>query len=252
MAFRIGYRDYWSQGTILATYSSAHPQWPPTDTQVDIVSQAWRTAPATTSGWIDCDILNATAIDMFAILGHNYTSGATIAFYGADDAGFSSNVVTETVTWVAGSIFGFFSTPRTKRYWRLSISNASNTDGFLQTGVIKLYASWTPSRPYLATYQPGQDTASTVNISGSRDILGASLPVLGIQSLPFAGMTNSDLATFLDFQAYVDILNAFVIVFDDSAPATNSKYAYLTELTVPEPQWYNYVNFVINFREAAQ
>ena len=252
MALKIGYRDYWSQGTILA-WSSQDPQFLPQDTQVDVVTQSWRTAPGTTSGTIDCDILSAVPLDTFAILGHNYTAGATIQLIGADDSAFSTNVVTETVTWAASNIYGLFSTTRTKRYWRLSISDAGNGAGYLETGVIRLYQAWAPGRPFLATYQPNEDSASTAQGSSSRDVFADAKPVLDGKTLPFAGMSDADLATVLDLQKVCDILvNAFIIIFDDTAPSASGWFVYLLELTVPEPRYHDYNNFTLVIRKVAQ
>jgi hypothetical protein len=370
MALKIGYRDYWSQGTIYGV-STQDPQFPPEDTQVDIITQSWRTHHGTGSGngqfavsattkyidfdeggaektatltpgvyngttlathvqaqmvaagtkaytcaydettglftltspsgtfvirWqsgthtatsaapvlgysqaandsgaltyvgdyqrfntyedIKNDLLSAVPLDMFAILGHNISSAATaITFYGADDAAFTTGVVTENVTswWAAGNIYGFFSTPRTKRYWRFIVYDPANPNGYIEVGVIKLYASWTPGRPFLASYQPNEDSASTAQETGSRDVIADAKPVLDGKTLPFAGMSDADLSTVLDLQGVCDVLvNAFVIVFDDTAPSTSGWFVYLLELTVPVPEYPNYNNFTLVVRKVVQ
>lgn len=201
---------------------------------------------------IQMDILSAVAVDMFYIGGHNLSASALIYFWGADDSAFTVNVVTETVTWSSINIFGLFSTPRTKRYWRLLIYDPANINGYIQIGVIKLYTSWTLSRSYNAEYGHTGESSSSLETSDDLSLFGQARPVLGVWSLPFSGMTDAEMAILLQMQTVLDVLNAFVVIRDDTVPATTGIYGYLAELTPPEPQWKDYVNFTLVIREAAQ
>jgi len=116
--------------------------------------------------YIAIDLGSAVALDMFFIGNHNFSSAALTYLQGADDDAFTTNVVTETLTWTATSIYGFFSEVRTKRYWRLLVFDPTNPDGYIEVGVIKLYLAWTLSRGIDASYAPGKESASEI---GTRD-----------------------------------------------------------------------------------
>lgn len=253
MSMRIGYRDLWSGGTIIG-YSSQGPAWPAEDTQIDDLGMAWRSTSLGSPDYISNDFGNdSSPADMFAILGHNFTSDADINLVGADDDAFTENVVTEPITWAAGNIYGLMSAMRTKRYWKLTVTDASNSDGFVRVAVIRVYSSWILSRMYLTDHPEGSDTVSQSNESGNRGVFGDLRPVLGTKSLIFEGMYSYEGETILDLAKTVDALGlCFIIIEDDADPADSGWFGYLVSLDGYNTPSYNYVNFTLNIREAAE
>ena len=96
------------------------------------LDKVWRsTGLASETVTIDAGAGETFTMDSFAIVGHNLTSGATIDFQmNATDA-WGAPSVDESVTWRAGIIVHYF-TSATYRFARIVISDAANTDGYIE------------------------------------------------------------------------------------------------------------------------
>jgi hypothetical protein len=148
---RIAYRNLWREGTIIAV-STENAQYPAEETQEDSPQSKWRTTSAPTGGdTIDCDFGAAYEYDLIGILGHNIQAGATIQVIGADDDAFTSNVVTDTLTYVGNNLWQILGTARTKRYCRVSVIDVGNPSGYVAIGTIIVAKGNALDRKY----QPG-------------------------------------------------------------------------------------------------
>ena len=104
----------------------------------DIVEQVWRST--STSATIQCDseISQGVFLDTLAMLGHNFTTSATVELQGSNSPIFattpySQNLFTELndMYWIEPML------PTTSyRYWRFVINDPTNSDGYLQIGTI--------------------------------------------------------------------------------------------------------------------
>ena len=72
-------------------------------------------------------------MDSFAIVEHNLTSGATIKIQGNATDAWGGPTIDETVTWRKDIIVHYF-TSTALRFWRIIISDAANTDGYIEVG----------------------------------------------------------------------------------------------------------------------
>ena len=104
------------------------------------------------------DLGSKRAVDYCTILGHNFTSGATIKIQGNASNVWTAPSVDITLTYTANNIYYAFSSTQTYRYWRLTVDDASNTDTYLQ--ISKLWLSSYLQLPYMAKSQK-IPTAST-------------------------------------------------------------------------------------------
>jgi hypothetical protein len=76
---------------------------------------------------IDIDFGSSQECQFIAIVGHKFSSSATITLENDDNAGMTSPDLSHSVTWHADAIYIVLSANYTNRYWRLSIDDASNT-----------------------------------------------------------------------------------------------------------------------------
>lgn len=117
------------------TISSSSPSFPRTYLIDEARKTPWRSlslgSPSVT---IDIDLGAATTIRSLAILNNNFSSGTYKLFYGATSPATHSVTLTSKnqSMWVS-----FFAT-QTKRYWRLSLQEASIASGFYQIGELRL------------------------------------------------------------------------------------------------------------------
>lgn len=107
----------------------------------DVEEEVYRSA--TTAVTLTCDVGagESTPIDTLAIRSHNLTVDATITVEGSNVSDFS--VINHTFTVPVTLTHAYYIAPtfpveaeKTNRYWRISITDTSNPDGYVQVGVI--------------------------------------------------------------------------------------------------------------------
>ena len=89
------------------------------------------------------DLGSSQQVKALIIYDHNLTSAATITIDADAAATFNSGAggapeLTETVTWASGKILHYLAAATTKRYWRLSITDAANPDLYVEIGELYL------------------------------------------------------------------------------------------------------------------
>lgn len=103
-----------------------------------IPSKAGRTG-TTTELELTFDMIAAVSVQQVAILNHNFTTAATVTLAGATNSAFSPTAISLGLTSVIDlPILGEFSALQTYRYWRLTVSDATNPDGYLEIGHVSL------------------------------------------------------------------------------------------------------------------
>ena len=104
---------------------------------------SYRSAALESPNTITITLDTEAQADALIIFDHNLTSTATIVLWADDAATFDTDggaaQVIESVTWAADKILHYLTTPdRTKKYWQLRITDAANTDGYIEIGEIYL------------------------------------------------------------------------------------------------------------------
>lgn len=89
---------------------------------------------AVTAQSIVFDFGSAVNINTFAILGHNISTAATITV-SANSSDSWPGATSQTLTGNVNMILKFFA-QETYRYWKLSIDDPTNTDGYIEIGRI--------------------------------------------------------------------------------------------------------------------
>ena len=177
------------------------------------------------------DLLTAYQYNFIAILNHNISSSATITLYGADDAAFSVNLVSDVITYNANNIYFFLSAARTKRYVQLRIADPENSNSYLQIAVIYLGNYWEPSRKHGSEYGYGMDEISEGEESDSRTYYGtASKPRLSTYYFDYQNIDAASRANALDLMDECGIGKAFVFCEDYENPNSSSYYVQNLEL----------------------
>lgn len=99
------------------------------------LAKTWRSTN-TSSEWVMLD-LGATTISVnhIAIAEHNFSTKATIEFEASSSSGFSSPVLTTTLTHSTGIIMQAI-TATTKRFVRYMVDDSTNNDGYIEYGRI--------------------------------------------------------------------------------------------------------------------
>lgn len=99
-----------------------------------MVVTKWRST-GDTDEWIKINFGSAVSITDVAIIGHNFTNGATVRIQGNNSDSWGSPTINETITW-RDYIMDKAFTGGSHTWWRLHIADAANPDTFLQFGYI--------------------------------------------------------------------------------------------------------------------
>ena len=119
-----------------------------------------------TSQWILFDATAAVSVDFFYIQSHNITSGATIKIQANASDSWGSPSIDQTVTWSSGYMLYEWGSTQSYRYWRFSVSDASNTDDYIELSYVFLGQAL--SMPGMELSQDfGRNTTSTATFSNS-------------------------------------------------------------------------------------
>lgn len=91
---------------------------------------------------ITIDLGSAQEVQALILYDHNLTSGTTLSIDADDADTFDSDggspQFTESITWNSEKILHYLSTATTRRYWRLNITDAANSDGYIEIGELYL------------------------------------------------------------------------------------------------------------------
>jgi hypothetical protein len=142
MAFRILYNAASDRGANVITSSSDGTSNTDDNAVDDRVGKVWRTDTDTTE-WIKWDlVVTSKNVDCVALIGHNLTASATVTFEGHTADSWGAPTVNETLTIATDSdsnvlpnIVHYF-TQDTLRWWRVTIDDPTNPDGYIQVGRI--------------------------------------------------------------------------------------------------------------------
>ncbi len=99
----------------------------------------YRSAGLEAPNTIVFDLGSAKAIDAISIYDHNFTSGATITLEANTADSWGSPAFSETIVYNADKILQYLASQQTYRYWRLSIADASNPDGYIEIANLGLF-----------------------------------------------------------------------------------------------------------------
>ena len=101
------------------------------------LAKTWRsTSP--TAQTIVCNLGSALAVNTIAVLGHNLSGSAavTVEAHASDSWGAPS--FTTSMTYNSAAILKFLASNETYQYWRFTLDDATNSDGYVEAGRIWL------------------------------------------------------------------------------------------------------------------
>ena len=129
---RIAYNNYIDLLTSTAiTVLTVAINYPFTNTQDQRLSQQYRTT-AVTSQTIILDLGSAKSISTTAIISHNFTPSVSVTIEGNTSNSWPG-ATSKTIIYNAGMMLNFF-TPVSYQWWRFTISDPTNINGYLSIG----------------------------------------------------------------------------------------------------------------------
>ena len=151
---KIVYTNHVDDATITASSSSTG--FGTANLQDSRVSRVWRSTSTTVT--IVFDFGSAVSFAGVGIAGHNFTSGATVTLEWNDADSWGSPAGSQSLT-VESTITETFSSV-SYRYARLSVTDASNSDGYIEIGRVAIGAAMTDPEIGIEAQFPRQSTTT--------------------------------------------------------------------------------------------
>jgi hypothetical protein len=203
-----------------------------------------------TAEYIDMDYGSALEDDFIALLNHNLTSAAVITYYGADDAAFTSNVVSDVIAWNALNIYKFLAAARTKRYRRLHVVDPKNPSCYIQIGTIVTGKAFAPNRNFIAPYSKGLiDETETETPPSGNLFVTLRRSKKNNWGLQFNGLTEASIASIAAMIDCCGVSEALMFCTDTAAPNGNTHWARLKETEQQEMQAINHWSWTATLEE---
>lgn len=96
----------------------------------------YRSAALGAPNTITVDLGSAQEVEACILMDHNFTSAATLLLEADDADSFDSDggsaQFSEAMSWASAQILHYLSAAETRRYWRISVTDAGNTDGYIE------------------------------------------------------------------------------------------------------------------------
>jgi hypothetical protein len=128
---RIIWNNVWDTHEITAnSEASGYPAANLQDISCEVVT---RSTGDTSEWWKIGDGVTKIKMSSFAIINHNFTSGATVTLQGNDTDSWGAPSKEEVITYNADIMTKFF-TEGEYYYWRLLVADASNPDEYIEIG----------------------------------------------------------------------------------------------------------------------
>lgn len=182
-----------------------------------------------TAEWFKFSLSSAVDVDRAFILTHNITSGATVNLQGNATDVWTSPSVDVTMVWGADYITYVFSATESYQYWRITVADSSNPDGYIEMSYVSLSED---------LIMPGMDTGQIISKkTNSRATKSIGGQLYGDRLLDFkAAQINlpdieeskrTEINTFFDT---VDITRPFILlIWEDDLDIEPPIYCALTE-----------------------
>ena len=165
---------------------------------------------------LDCGAIQR--IGVCALVNHNLTTVATVRLEGSNNSGFSSlEYDSGALTVYDHTDYAFSFVQAEARYWRISISDTSNPDGYIAIG--RVFLGWRFQPAINIAYSP---SLSVESLTVVQETLGGQeyfdlRPNRRIWTGSWDAMTDSEAyAIWLQVQRGEDVSGEVYLIFDDA------------------------------------
>lgn len=178
--------------------------------------------------WV-IDLGSAQEIKALVLYDHNLTSGAVIHIQGHTADSWGTPDFDDTVTYNADKIVHYLTSATTKRYWRLKIEDADNTDDYIQIGEL-----------FLGSYLELTDNFSTESIRTYRSIHSVNINRYNVSGYQHYNLANSWSLSFeKSLTNYASLKTMFEALFDKDAGTIQPLY-FNEDSASPNNTWMVY------------
>lgn len=181
-----------------------------------------------TAEYIVFNLGSAKAIDYIAILGHNFTTSVNAHIQANATDVWTAPSIDQHITYAADSMIYEFASAETYQYWRLLITDTTNTDGYLQ--ISKVYIGDYIQMPYMAKdAKLPLSSTSDLDESTSGQVYGNPGHFFRAGSVTFPYITDTERLAINAFYRLTDKYIPFILLWWEDDIATETPlYARIT------------------------
>jgi len=132
--------------------SSEESEFPVSNVKHRWHTRHWRSTDVS-SEWVKWDLGSVKDIKAFVLKYHNFTSGATLKIQANSSDSWGSPPLDESLTYNAGHLVKFWDSAQSYRWWRVTIADAGNSDGYLRVGRIFCGDYFSPQYNFTNAYR---------------------------------------------------------------------------------------------------
>lgn len=192
---------------------------------------------------IICDLTIAQKIGVVALIAHNFSEDAELRIEGSTSPSFSTSTFDSGyLPTYDGTTFGTNIDSDALRYWRISISDTANTDGFIEIGRVFIGHAWKPMRNISWGPSLGIESSSSMTAS----LGGPEYPEIRSNRRVWRGkwdfLTVSEGYLWSRIQRSQDITGEVYLIIDDSDFTYRDQTQFLGRLRELSPVEYPYLD----------
>ena len=181
--------------TATATANSAATDFPVTNLQHEWFKKEWRST-GVASEWVKFDLGSAQNVAALVVKYHNFTGAATVHIQANATDAWGAPSVDVALPVTSDLIVYFWSAAQSYRWWRLTIVDAGNTDGYVRIGRIFLGTYFAPSRNCDNAYEIEPSDPSVTGMSTGGQVSADSRTHFRQWIFDFRGLTAADRTSF--------------------------------------------------------
>lgn len=168
----LAWNNYAVSGAVSVSSSAAGMGADRLQSPIGSSADAWQTPAGTTSGDIIIDCGAASVFRAYGVFRTNLTSSATIQLRASNSSGFSP-LVYDSTALAANVAFGqsakLLPSDQTARYLKITITDNSNPDGFINVPLAFVGSVWIPARNFTFSSSYGRlSNSKTVTTQGGQ------------------------------------------------------------------------------------
>jgi len=205
-----------------ATANSAATDFPVSNLQHEWFKKEWRST-GVASEWVKFDLTTAQNVTSLVIKYHNFTAGATVHIQANATDAWGAPTVDVTLTVTSDVIIYFWSAAQSYQWWRLTVVDAGNADGYVRIGRPFLGGHFAPSRNFNNGYQITKSDPSIIAESTGGQVSVDSRTQYRQWVFEFRGLTAADKTSFEAVFTEVGRAKAYFVSED---PDTGSTVLY--------------------------
>ncbi len=221
---RFLYDNLLDDGTLTA--SSEDSEFPVTNIQHRWHTRHWRST-GVAAEYVTCDLGAPKDIKSLIVKYHNFQLGATVHILADSAPTFDSGPgglpeLDVTLTVTTETIVYNWSSAKTYQYWRLTIADAGNPDGYVRIGRMYLGTYISPTYNYKDRQETYKDPSDKAISTGGQDSADEETHYSEL-SYTFLVLT-ADKATFKAIFDEVGTSKAYFVCEDPTSAATTTYY----------------------------